>query len=421
MASQCLSFVLVFLLSLNAALDRTATAQEVEPASPLPQRSLMPMLRIDWTRGPNLPQGFQDSDGGILENRLITVCGFCSGGLDRDNQEKPGVYPRGFLQKGWSIDLSNGGTWEPIPDFPGDARQGLSAARVGDALFFWGGFSYTEPYCYRNGWRLSLRHDGWKWDPLPDYPWPIASAAMVTIGTKIYSVGGADYNAEAFFTDTDRSGTLNHLGARFLVLDTDHLEAGWKELARCPGTPRWVHAAAAVDGDIYVIGGATGNTVRDGTNYGYCTVVDNWKYDPKTSTWTRIRDLPISSGNFPRSTNLVFDDRYLILPGGYQYGSVLTPEDDITQPYGTTSHALPEHKSGLCNDVFVYDTQRDLFGTADKLPMDNNVPMTVVQGDEIYLLGGETGGGVVEGEYYGHHPDLFLKGMVRKIHPGTNP
>ena len=120
MASQCLSFVLAFLLSLNAALDRTATAQEVEPASPLPQRSLMPMLRIDWTRGPNLPQGFQDSDGGILENRLITVCGFCSGGLDRDNQEKPGVYPRGFLQKGWSIDLSNGGTWEPIPDFPGD-------------------------------------------------------------------------------------------------------------------------------------------------------------------------------------------------------------------------------------------------------------------------------------------------------------
>jgi hypothetical protein len=40
--------------------------------------------------------------------------------------------------------------------------------------------------------------------------------------------------------------------------------------------------------------------------------------------------------------------------------------------------------------------------------------MTVVRGDEIFLLGGETGGGIVEGEYYGHHPDLFLKGFITK-------
>ena len=38
--------------------------------------------------------------------------------------------------------------------------------------------------------------------------------------------------------------------------------------------------------------------------------------------------------------------------------------------------------------------------------------MTVVREDRIYLIGGETGGGVVEGEYYGHHPDLLLIGRI---------
>jgi hypothetical protein len=35
-----------------------------ENPSPGPQQSLLPMLQIDWKRGPNLPQGFQDSDEG---------------------------------------------------------------------------------------------------------------------------------------------------------------------------------------------------------------------------------------------------------------------------------------------------------------------------------------------------------------------
>ena len=52
------------------------------------------------------------------------------------------------------------------------------------------------------------------------------------------------------------------------------------------------------------------------------------------------------------------------------------------------------------------------FGTADKLPLDNNLPMTVVRGDRIYLIGGETGGGTVDAEYFGHHPELVLVGQI---------
>ena len=78
---------------------------------------------------------------------------------------------------------------------------------------------------------------------------------------------------------------------------------------------------------------------------------------------------------------------------------------------GDLSHSTRK-ASGLHNDVFVYDTQTDLFGTADPLPIDNNLPMSVVDGEQIYLLGGETGGGSIGDRYFGHHPDLFLVGSI---------
>jgi N-acetylneuraminic acid mutarotase len=372
------------------------------------------MLAIEWSRGPNLPQGFQDSDGGIIGTSLITVGGFCSGGLEKDNRRKPGLYPRGFLKKGWALDLAAPDRgWQPLPDFPGEARQGLSAARVDNALYFWGGFSYSEPYAYQDGWRLSNRTGAWSWDRLPDFPWKVATLATTTIDTKIYAFGGADYNAERFFTETDRSGKIERLGARLLVFDTANSKDGWHELPPCPGTPRWVNAFAAVAGKLYLIGGASGEVQKDAANYGYCTIVDNWRFDPATETWMRIRDLPVSSGNFPRSTNAVFNNRYILLPGGHQYEYVLNPDGTVRKKYGTTSTANP--KSGLHNDMFVYDTQTNLFGTADRLPIDNNLPMTVVHGDEIFLLGGETGGGFVDNEYYGHHPDLFLRGKITDL------
>ncbi len=38
--------------------------------------------------------------------------------------------------------------------------------------------------------------------------------------------------------------------------------------------------------------------------------------------------------------------------------------------------------------------------------------MSVVRGNRIYLMGGETGGGAIGDKYYGHHPDLFLVGQI---------
>jgi hypothetical protein len=42
------------------------------------------------------------------------------------------------------------------------------------------------------------------------------------------------------------------------------------------------------------------------------------------------------------------------------------------------------------------------------------MPMAVLEGSTLYLIGGETGGSIIEGEHFGHHPDLFLVGSIER-------
>lgn len=375
------------------------------PVVALAQEPLPEMLQITWSRGPNLPQGFQDSDGGIVGGYLVTVGGFCQGRKDVPGKES--VYPRGFLKKAWGLKLGvAGAAWEALPDLPGAARQELCAIVVDDRLYCWGGFSYEEPYCYRDGYRLSRTEEGWRWEELPDLPWPVGGAGICAIGSRIYLMGGADYDLEGFHTGTDRAGAVPRLGARLLCLDTADLVSGWRELTPCPGTPRWVHGCAAVQGKLYVIGGATGD---DNAAKTYCTVVDNWSYDPATDAWEALPDSPVASGNFPAG-QITFQDRYVLLVGGCQYPLVMRSDGTTAPAYGETTRHYPGNP--YFSDVFVFDTQTKAFGRATALSLNNNLPMAVLQGSTLHLIGGETGGAEVEGEAYGHHPELYLRGEV---------
>ena len=396
-----LSWPLVRYAILLAAVMEGGTLRG-EPPSPQPQQTLEPILQITWKRGPDLPQGFQDSAVGLLENQLLLVGGFCQG---KDNSLKPGHYPRGFLKKGWALDLDHSAKgWTLLPDYPGGPRQGLFSMPVDRELYCWGGFNYTDPYCYQDGYRLSHRQGNWVWEKLPPLPNPLYAPGFCAIGSQIYICGGSDYDSERFYTETDRAKKIQRFGAQLWVFNTKNPERGWKQLAACPGTPRYVAAMAAIHGKIYLIGGATG-----GSCY---TVVDNWSYDPSTDRWSRLRDLPISSGNFC-SGPIVYKDRYLILPGGFQYEKVTNPDGTVRAKYGKPSQF--EGQGEYFNDVFVYDTKRDLFGTADSLPINNCMPMTLVRNNEVFALGGECDARQIDGEYYGHHPDLFLRGEIRVI------
>ena len=73
----------------------------------------------------------------------------------------------------------------------------------------------------------------------------MASAGICAIGSKTYVMGGCDYHVEVndgtTFTNVERTSKIKHLGARLLAFDISSIEAGWKELKSCLGTPRWCH------------------------------------------------------------------------------------------------------------------------------------------------------------------------------------
>lgn len=382
-------------------------ATHVQAEEPVLKSTDLPtMLQIDWKLGPDLPRGFQDSEVAVIHDTLISVAGFCSG--EQGVTGKPDKYPRGFMQNVWGLPLKGKGqdTWEVLPDFPGDARQGLSGTVVNNAFYVWGGFSYSAPHCYRDGYKLSRAGDTWRWDKLPDLPWAVAGAGIAQNGSKIYIMGGAAYDLERFKTNTSVDSKPQGRGGRLLVFDTDKPGEGWRELPPCPGTPRWVHAVAELDGSLYVIGGATGSDNEAG---GYYSVVDNWRYDIADEEWERLADLPVSSANFPDG-RIVFNDRYILLIGGYPYSKVQNPDGTLREPFGEPYRYYPD--VSLYSDIFVYDTQTDTFGKATPMPLNNNLPGSVIEGNRLYMIGGEIEKAEIEGVHFGHHPDLLLIGEI---------
>jgi len=393
-----------------------ALAAEVPPSpEPQPQADLPKMLEVTWSAGRHMPQGMQDNRVAWVDGWLVSVAGFCGGA---DDDWKPGKYPRGFLNAAWGLNLAEAATdWVTLPSMPGAPRQAMGGTCVGDSLYVWGGFSYSEPYTYRDGYRLTHSDGEWTWDELPPLPSPRAWGGTCAAGSKIYMLGGADYDAQRFYTLNDRTGNTDRLGAQLIVFDTQHPEAGWTQLTPCPGTPRCLAASAIVGGKLYAIGGVA--VARD--TGGYCNVVDNWRYDFDSDTWERVRDLPIS-GSGSSSDTVVYKDRYILIPCGYQYGEYMKIDGSLAPLYGTPStvertwESHPKFKdTHYYNHFYVYDTRTDLHGTATPLPFDDVASITVVLGDTVYMFPGETAGFEWEGEYFGHHPEFVLKGALEEL------
>jgi len=384
------------------------------PESPAPQaqESLPHIFEIEWSAAPPMPQGMQDNDGGVIDNFLVMVGGFCHG---YDDDRKPGKYPRGFLKKAWALNLDNESDgWSDLPDFPGTARQEMVGTSVGNEVYLWGGFSYTEPFCYKDGYKLARVDGAWQWSPLPNLMLPVGAGSVASVGSKIYLIGGMDYDAERYYVTTDRTGQVDRFGSRLYEFDTLHPENGWAERTACPGTPRMMSAVVTVGGQVYVMGGYAVD--RDGRAH---NVVDSWRYDPSADTWHRLRDLPVSVSGFSNG-EIAYQDRYILLATGYPHGTILNPDGSIRPRYGEPSRIdrsnWPEDGGlkGLIyeNHVWVYDTKTNLYGTATYLPFDDHGQSVQIIGDTMYMFPGETGGFWWEGEYFGHAAEFVLKGEI---------
>lgn len=283
--------------------------------------ALPELLQIDWRRLPDIPaqgpllQGFQDSDGGFLDDDIVlTAFGYSGGSI-------PGFLNTAYIYNISSSNLAandaagaKGGTsWTALPPAPVSGRQEVGASIIDGDAYFVGGFSYSPPFTYTDVLRLhrgaaapapvasgatatatataplaqQASSAAWTWSALPPLPYPLCSMGVASVGSRLYVFGGADYDAKAFYVFADRAGGNVGLGRRLLVLDTKNTTGGWRRLPDldAEGAPRFVHAFSSVGSQLLVIGGAVSNG---------SSVVDNWAFDTAMETWERLPDLPIS-------------------------------------------------------------------------------------------------------------------------------
>eukprot|EP00039_Didymoeca_costata_P022906 m.347553 g.347553 ORF g.347553 m.347553 type:complete len:465 (-) comp33266_c0_seq1:120-1514(-) len=433
------------------------------------------LLNIDWQRLPDLLHqselgltGFQNSDGGwVNADEIVTVFGHGEG-------EVPFLNQSFILNVTEALTTSCRGSgsgchgenflWRKLPDAPVSGRQDVAATSVNGALYIVGGFSYTSPYIFADFLRLSAPDGsgGRSWKTLTPFPYPVSMHAVASIGTRVYVQGGACYDRKRFYNFFSCDGkSIPGLGKRLYMFDTADPSGGWQRLSDNPGPPRANAALSAVNGSLYLIGGMSFVPVPNSSTTDSATLVDNWQYKPETNTWTRLPDFPIASCNFQTNGPMTtFQDRYIILIGGYQYGNTYYPNGTNSKSFGSPQRMCPvrtpstigigclhncsvnmpnktymDNPKGVWsheynNDVFVYDTQENTFGRATgssvhdiglilpgcgAFPINNNLPQTNILGDKIFAIGGECNDIIINGETYGHYPPLALVGKITTL------
>jgi N-acetylneuraminic acid mutarotase len=294
---------------------------------------------------------------------------------------------------------------------PGPARQGTAVAVVDNMLYAMGGINYTEPFTYRDTYRLQEKENTWVWDKLEtcQLPWPVYGAAnsTVVIGKKLYLLGVADYfqgpgaRGPDFHSEAGRNGSP--VGQAMLVLNTARLRAGWKRLADCPGVPKCNSAVAAVGSKIYQLGGIFAPLAQ--SDLAYYNAVDSWMYDPERDKWTRLQDLPHGSNR----RALAYGDRYIVLISVFKYAKTRNLDGTVTDVYNAEEKSR-RNRDRFEKTVLVYDTKTGRLGTANELIEPTCYPSSAVVGDTIYCLGGEGGPRL-------YHPATLQIGKVVEVIP----
>ncbi|MGE5431945.1 MAG: kelch repeat-containing protein [Syntrophomonadaceae bacterium] len=227
--------------------------------------------------------------------------------------------------------------WTKIPHYNNNLRAGHSSCVVNGKLYVFGGndsiktVATMEMYDPATGqWILKK-------------PMHIdrALAAAVSIGDKIYSMGGI------------QGKVLNPLWKGLNKLEVyDTKTDTWTILADMP-TYRWGLTATAANGKIYVFGGRS-----EGTPYSSVE-----EYDPVLNKWTT------KAGRMPTAryclTSCLMDSSIYVIGGWYH--SSMGP---------------------IYNNVEVYDYDNDKWKNENPLPVYRAALASVVVDEKIYVFGG---------------------------------
>lgn len=284
---------------------------------------------IGWRSGPNLERARDNLGFGAVDGSFIVAGGAYWRDEVKHFSPETTAYQPGTRK------------WVPLPSLPHAAAYGASGVYKGELMIAGGmGEGGSLIQCLR----LSKKQGRYRWDALPDLPYPVAGARGAVIGTRFLLIGGAP--------SFDEPGLKSACRA---VLELDLLRpTQWKEHSAAKEFQPRIGAAMAALGDTaYVFGGY--GVRADGTigNFG-----DAWSV--RNGVWKRIRGLPIK---LRWATAVALDSRYIGIFGGYG-------EDFLA-------------------DVYLYDARRNVYLKSTRMPLAVANAAASTIGKTVYLAGGE--------------------------------
>ncbi len=256
------------------------------------------------------------------------------------------------------------------------------------------------------------------WNTVATQPFVVSEAQGEVVNGKLYSFGGFDYT-KTTFTPTSRSYVYDPIANR------------WTSIANLPYTPNGIgtdgktyggvtHAGVTTDAtDIYFAGGYTSNTTGNGQIFGTNQV---WKYNVASNTYTKLPNLPVAIsagqleylngklhhiGGTNTSRTMDLGTHYILdlgnlaagwktladLPNPRQHAGSAVYEGKIYYIGGQHAH---DGKLATQKDVHRYDPATNVWTKVADIPAPGTYgrghisSSVVIQGNRIFVLGGET-------------------------------
>jgi N-acetylneuraminic acid mutarotase len=191
------------------------------------------------------------------------------------------------------LSLAADDAWQARPAMGVPRAIEPGAAAVNGRLYMFGGNWYMDDGSYRQEYLRSVEMFDPatnSWSPACDLPLPIAHTTATEAGGKIYIIGGHDGSATyASVWEFDPLAPCN-----------DPARPAYRQ-RRPMSTSRMFHAAAGLNGKIYVLGGYPRPYVATALRSAEV-------YDPAADTWTPIQDMSAPRWGFAAASvgNMVY-------------------------------------------------------------------------------------------------------------------
>ncbi|MGD1941029.1 MAG: Kelch repeat-containing protein [Leptolyngbyaceae cyanobacterium] len=287
-----------------------------------------------------LPADRQDIYADVRNDRIYTLGGLFEGAQNVSDN---------FLEYDATRDV-----WTELSPLP-EARHHIAVAIVGDNLYGIGGFVGGFPNWEAQSSVFVYDFNTEAWTESTPLPEPRGEHTAVVIDGKIYVVGGRFKGAPDAANFNDHFDTAS-------VLVFDPITEVWSPAPDIP-TARNSHAAAVIDGKMYIVGGRQFTEQPNG-DYASINVASLEVYDPAAESWETLAPLPQAAGGITAATV----DGKLYVFGGEQW--------------------VPEQ--AVIAEAWVYDPAVDQWAAVPDMPTPRHGIAAGVIGDQIYVMGGAT-------------------------------